>query len=128
MLAFLAWVRVPEREGRQPQLNMNNFKEKANWKCKHFWPPTACSISGVRVVLCRSVSFCVVFCRWPALAWPGLACSRQGLPWPALAWPALASPALAWPALAWPPWPALAWPGPDPGKGGKAAGAENEHV
>ena len=37
MQAFLARARLPEREGRQPELNINSYKEKVNWKCKHFW-------------------------------------------------------------------------------------------
>ena len=35
--AFLARVRLPEREGRQPELKMSSFKKRVNWKCQHVW-------------------------------------------------------------------------------------------
>ena len=37
MSAFLVRVRLPEREGRQPELKMSRFKERTAGKCEHFW-------------------------------------------------------------------------------------------
>ena len=97
-------MRLPEREGRQPELKNSNFKEKVNRKCKHFWLG-----SGSRKGKSGSRSSKSAVLKRKLIG--NISISGSG-PAPGKGGPAAGA--------------SISGSGPGPGKGGKAAGSENE--